>query len=156
MPPTERRGRVHTSTVTVAVIDPDVAVDDAFSCRSDNDFHIEWFSGSGAGGQHRNRHMNSCRVRHIPTGITEARQGRERASNLRDAKAAIITALDAAMKGKMSGKQAAVRKNQVGTGQRADKSVTIRFQDDRVSHHGSDKTMSASRYMKGYMDEVWG
>lgn len=141
--------------MTVAVIDPDVAIDDAFSRRSDDDFRIEWFSGSGAGGQHRNKHQNSCRVHHIPTGISEARQGRERISNLRDAKAAIFVALDDAMRGKVSGEQAAVRKDQVGTGQRADKTVTIRFQDDRVSHHDSGKTMTATRYMKGFMDEVW-
>lgn len=141
--------------MTVAVIDPDVAADDAFSRRSDDDFRIEWFSGSGAGGQHRNKHQNSCRVHHIPTGISEARQGRERTSNLRDAKAAIMAALDAAQNGQVSGELAATRKGQVGTGQRADKSVTIRFQDDRVSHHGSGKTMTVTRYMKGFMDEVW-
>lgn len=48
-----------------------------------------------------------------------------------------------------------IRKNQVGSGQRADKSVTIRFQDDKVSHHMTDKTMSATKYMRGFMDEVW-
>lgn len=155
VPPTERRGRVHTSTVTVAVIDPSVAADDAYARRSDDDFRIEWFSGSGAGGQHRNKHQNSCRVHHIPTGISEARQGRERISNLKDAKAAIFATLDAAARGQVSGEQAETRKGQVGTGQRADKSVTIRFQDDKVTHHGSGKTMSCSRYMKGFMDEVW-
>ena len=141
--------------MTVAVIDPDVAADDAYARRSDDDFRIEWFSGSGAGGQHRNKHQNSCRVHHIPTGISEARQGRERISNLRDAKAAIMAALDAASAGQVGAEQAATRKGQVGTGQRADKSVTLRFQDDRVSHHGSGKTMTVARYMKGFMDEVW-
>lgn len=139
----------------MAVIDPSVQVDDAYMRRSDNDFRVEWFSGSGAGGQHRNKHANSCRVYHIPTGLVEARQGRERVTNLRDAKAAIIASLDAAMRGSVAGEIAGVRKGQVGSGQRADKTVTIRFQDDKVSHHESGKTMSATRYMKGFMDDVW-
>lgn len=142
--------------MTVAVIDPSVSADGAFARRGDDDFRIEWFSGSGAGGQHRNKHQNSCRVHHIPTGISEARQGRERITNLRDAKAAIFATLDAAAQGEIAGAQAGARKDQVGTGQRADKSVTLRFQDDRVTHHASGKTMSAARYMKGFMDEVWG
>lgn len=146
---------MHTSTVTVAVIDPDVSGDDAFLRRSDDDFRIEWFSGSGAGGQHRNKHQNSCRVHHIPTGLSEARQGRERTTNLREAKSAIISSLDAALRGQIGGELAATRKDQVGSGQRADKTITIRFQDDRVSHHANGKTMSAVRYMKGYMDDVW-
>jgi peptide chain release factor 1 len=155
IPPTEKRGRVHTSTVVVAVIDPEIAVSDAFARRSDDDFRIEWFSGSGAGGQHRNKHQNSCRVHHIPTGLSEARQGRERLSNLRSAKEAINAALDAAMAGEKGAALSVDRKEQMGTGMRGDKSVTIRFQDDRVTHHGTDKTMTASRYMKGFMDEVW-
>lgn len=137
------------------MIDPSVQVDDAYTRRSDNDFRVEWFSGSGAGGQHRNRHCNSCRVYHIPTGLVEARQGRERVTNLRDAKAAIIASLDAAMRGSVAGEIAGVRKGQVGSGQRADKTVTIRFQDDKVSHHESGKTMSATKYMKGFMDDIW-
>jgi len=130
-------------------------VSDVFARRGDDDFRIEWFSGSGAGGQHRNKHQNSCRVHHTPTGLSEARQGRERVSNLRDAKEAIIRALDAAQKGEEGSVLAAERKGQVGTGMRGDKTVTIRYQDDKVSHHVTGKTMTTTRYMKGYMDEVW-
>jgi peptide chain release factor 1 len=155
VPPTERRGRVHTSTVTVAVVDPNVTISDVYSMRKDTDFRIEWFSGSGAGGQHRNKHQNSCRVHHIPTGLSEARQGRERTANLRDAKEALNRLLDQAARGELGSVLASERKDQVGTGMRGDKTVTIRFQDDRVTHHETGKSMSAARYMKGYMDEVW-
>jgi peptide chain release factor 1 len=146
---------VHTSTVTVAVIDPDIIASNVYAKRSDDDFRIEWFSGSGAGGQHRNKHQNSCRVHHIPTGLSEARQGRERNANLKSAKEAINALLDQAQRNELSSIQSETRKDQVGSGMRGDKTVTIRFQDDRVTHHVTGKSMSASRYMRGYVDEVW-
>ncbi len=50
------------------------------------DFVLEWFSGSGAGGQHRNKHQNCCRIRHIATGISaQGTAHRERSANQRDA-----------------------------------------------------------------------
>jgi len=50
------------------------------------DFKLEWFSGTGAGGQHRNKHQNSCRITHIATGIMEVGQNsRERSTNQREA-----------------------------------------------------------------------
>ena len=155
MPPTEKRGRVHTSTVTVAVIDPDVAVSDAYARREDDDFRIEWFSGTGKGGQNRNKVQCSCRVIHIPTGITETRQGRERTSNLTSAKAAIFIALDAAARGESSFKQATDRKEQVGSGMRGDKRRTYRFQDDQVNDHLTNKTASTKAVMKGDIDLLW-
>ena len=57
----------------------------AFSATK-KDFKVEWFSGTGAGGQHRNRHCNCCRITHIPTGITiTGQQHRERQANLKSA-----------------------------------------------------------------------
>lgn len=155
MPPTEKRGRVHTSTVTVAVLDPDRAVNPAFDLIGDEYFRVEWFSGSGAGGQHRNKHQNSCRLIHVPTGLMESRQGRKRESNLSEAKAALIARLDAARRGEAAADLSEDRKQQVGSGMRGDKTVTIRFQDDRVQHHGTGKSMKASHYMRGMMDQLW-
>lgn len=146
---------MHTSTVTVAVMNPAVIVSDAYSRRDQSDFRIEWFSGSGAGGQHRNKHQNSCRVHHIPTGLCEARQGRERVSNLKDAMSAINELLDQAHRGEGASILSVERKDQVGSGMRGDKTTTIRFQDDKVVHHASGKIMTATKYMKGFMDEVW-
>lgn len=122
----------------------------------DGDLEIEWFSGTGKGGQHRNKHQNSCRVKHIPTGIVEVRQGRKRSANLSDAKTALSKRIAASQAESLQGVIAAEKKHQVGSGMRADKSVTIRFQDNRVTHHASGKTMRADKYMRGFMDEVWG
>jgi len=155
VPPTERRGRVHTSTVIVAVLDPDRQVDPAYLCREDSDFQVEWFSGSGAGGQHRNKHQNSCRLTHVPTGLLEARQTRSRDTSYREAREALEARLDGMAEGAQHADMAADRKAQVGSGMRGDKTVTIRFQDDRVQHHGTNRTMTASKYMKGFMDELW-
>ena len=85
VPPTERKGRVHTSTVTVAVLDPSIAQ----TAIQDRDLRVEWYSGTGAGGQYRNKHQNSCRITHIPTGIQATAQCRSRENSYTEARAAI-------------------------------------------------------------------
>lgn len=122
---------------------------------NDADLQVVWFSGTGKGGQHRNKHQNSCRVTHLPTGITESRQSREKEANLRDAKAAILARVQEREQSRHAAETAAGRKQQVGSGMRGDKSVTIRFQDDNATHHFTGKTCPASRYMKGEMDRLW-
>jgi protein subunit release factor A len=87
--------------------------------------------------------------------MSEARQGRKREANLKDAMDGLTKALDAAQRGELGAVVSTERKGQVGSGMRGDKTVTIRFQDDKVAHHMTGKTMSATRYMKGFMDEVW-
>jgi len=65
-PPTEKRGRVHTSTVMVAVINESDFAQPNYDDIDPDDFKVEWYSGTGAGGQHRNKHQNSVRLTHIP------------------------------------------------------------------------------------------
>lgn len=155
IPPTEKKGRVHTSSVTVAVLDSDVSTDTKFQQTRDEDFRIEWFSGTGKGGQHRNKKQNSCRVIHVPTGIIETRQGRKRESNLRDAKQAIIAKLTNASEQQCANTIAHVRKNQVGSGMRGDKIRTYRMQDDRVVDHNTNKKAKCSKVLKGNFDLLW-
>jgi len=85
----------------------------------------------------------------------EARQGRKRAGNLSEAKAALLARISQAKADKSASRSAHQKKSQVGSGMRADKTVTIRMQDNTVTHHGTGKTMRADRYMKGQMDKLW-
>lgn len=156
MPPTERRGRVHTSTVTVAVLDPSIITTSIYTQCADSDFRVEWTNGTiGAGGQHHQKNETCCRLTHIPTGMRETRQGRSRQANLRDAKAALITKLTQLGEQENAKAVASSRSSQVGSGMRGDKTFTIRFQDDRVTNHNNDRSMSVKQYMRGNMDELW-
>ena len=156
MPPTEKRGRVHTSTVTVSVINPNlIDNNDDYQKLSDDHFRVEWFSGTGAGGQHRNKKMNSCRLIHIPTGLVEARQGRKRESNLRDAKEALLQLLSNSQQSHRDGQLNRVKKNQIGSGMRGDKIRTYRFQDDQVVDHQTGKSARVSKVMKGKFNLLW-
>jgi peptide chain release factor 1 len=94
-------------------------------------------------------------VTHIPTGIVEARQGRKRESNLRDAKQAILAQLNQAQQNAVAKTVAAVRKGQVGSGMRGDKIRTYRMQDDLVTDHQSGKRAKGTKVMKGYFDLLW-
>lgn len=156
VPPNERRGRVHTSTVTVAVTSPGEADSrDPLLQRADADFRVEWFSGSGAGGQHRNRHLNCSRIVHIPTGLKQERQGRSREANYRDAMAALIAMLDDRLRSGSKAVEDDVRRLQIGSGMRGDKRRTYRFQDDAVVDHVTGKSMQASKAMKGGFSRLW-
>ena len=137
--------------MTVAVLDPSqqsVVIDD-------NDFRVEWFSGTGKGGQHRNKKMNSCRVIHEPSGLVETRQGRKRESNLREAKSALIKQLETQAYHQSKQELAGTRKQQVGSGMRGDKIRTYRFQDDRVHDHITNKKAKCSKIMKGRFELLW-
>lgn len=156
VPPTEKCNRTHTSTVTVAVMSSDdAAFDPKLNLTGDEHFAVEWFSGTGAGGQHRNKHQNSCRVIHLPTGISESRQTRSREDNLRDAKQALLDTL-ARKKNQMSHESSSIdKKGKLGSGMRGDKFITIQFQNDKVTHHRTGKTCTAKQWMKGHMELLW-
>lgn len=151
VPPTERKGRVHTSTVTVAVIDPEVTA----VVFNERDCDIDWFSGTGAGGQHRNKHQNSCRIVHRPTGITAVAQCRSRTNSLTEAMGIIQKRLDETVRIKYNTAIAQDRKTQVGSGMRGDKIRTYRFQDDKVQDHATNKTASVKRVLSGNFDLLW-
>lgn len=156
VPPTERKGRVHTSSVTVAVIDPSEQKHDSkLSLIGDEHFKVDWFSGTGKGGQHRNKKMCSCRVTHIPTGVTEVRQGRSREANQSDATSAIIQKLESMKNTQNHKHRSSVVRDMIGSGMRGDKIRTYRFQDDSVIDHNSNKQATCKMVMKGNFRLLW-
>lgn len=153
VPPTERKGRVHTSTVTVAVIDRDAEIG-SVSIPS-NELKVEWYSGTGAGGQHRNKHQNSCRITHIPSGVVATAQCRSRQNSYNEALEAIQQRLDNEHQRQYNSSIASDRKRQVGSGMRGDKIRTYRFQDDSVQDHLTGKRAKCSQALKGNLDLLW-
>ena len=153
VPANERRGRVHTSTVTVAVVEPRSTR--TANAPAPHTLEVRWFSGRGKGGQHRNRHRNCCEVTHRPSGLSEVRQGRVRNHNLEEATEALARRLEHARALHAEQAQASKRRAQTGTGMRADKTYTIAFQNDRATRHATGARMSAARYMQGHMDALW-
>jgi peptide chain release factor 1 len=144
---------VHTSTVTVAVLD---ANKEAGSVTIlEHDLKVEWYSGTGAGGQNRNKVQCSCRITHLPSGIVATAQTRSRQNSLRLAMSAIQEQVDTIHKTVYNNTIASDRKQQVGTGMRGDKIRTYRFQDDRVQDHNTGKTAKCSAVLKGNFELLW-
>jgi peptide chain release factor 1 len=151
VPPTESRGRIHTSTVTVAVLQ--LASETVGTVAVDTKtVRIEWFSGTGAGGQHRNKHQNSCRLIHEPTGIVVTSQQRKRDQSYATAFAELERRVIALSENQIATQTNDLRNELTGSGMRADKIRTYRFQDDQVKDHNSNKQASATKVMKGYFN----
>jgi peptide chain release factor 1 len=152
VPATESQGRIHTSTVTVAVLpeaeEVDVHIDET-------DLRIDVYRASGAGGQHVNKTESAVRITHVPTGIVVAMQ-EERSQHKNRAKAMKI--LRARMfeqqRNSLANTRAADRRSQVGTGDRSERIRTYNFPQGRVSDHRIDKTLyKIDRIMMGELDE---
>ncbi len=146
MPPTEKRGRVHTSTITVAVLDPVAADRYELDMR---DVDIKKTLGTGPGGQHRNKTESCVIATHRPTGIAarvdmrSQQQSLSMALRILSAKLADIEAVE-----RDKGRNAE-RRTQVGSGMRGDKIRTYREQDDRVTDHRTHATFRLSLWMRG-------
>lgn len=153
IPPTERRGRVHSSTVTVAVIEgrPDVSR----HAIAERDLKVRWFSGTGAGGQHRNKHQCSVELTHLPTGISRKAETRSRENSMRLAMESLQEAVSAGDAARDAARINTVRSGQIGLGMRADKRRTWRFRDDTVVDEVTGKSTSCSRAMRGRVDALW-
>lgn len=152
IPPTERKGRVHSSTVTVAVVESKKIEAVEFNAR---DFKIEWYSGTGAGGQHRNKHQNSCRITHIATGLIVTSQCRSRENSLAEAKTEMLARLSRDRSSAASSAQASDRKQQVGSGMRGDKIRTYRFQDNVTKDHQTGRSAPTNMVMNGNFHLLW-
>ena len=155
VPPTERRGRVHTSTVTVSVTDSSLKNNNKFILQDDEHFKIEWFSGTGKGGQHRNKHANSARITHLPTGLKQEKQGRKREANKTEAMKLLLQKLNEKNHQYGHANLSKIKKEQKGSGMRGDKIRTYRFQDGLVYDHQTNKKAKVNKVMKGSFDLLW-
>lgn len=147
IPPTEKRGRVHTSTVTVAVMrEPEphqFKVDE-------RDLEFTTCRGSGAGGQHRNVTDSAVQIKHKPSGLmVRCETERSQMQNKVTALALLRTRLSKQSEEMQKASFAADRKAQVGAGQRADKRRTIRQQDNQVNDHLTGRFWRYEDYVKG-------
>jgi peptide chain release factor 1 len=156
VPSTERRGRVHSSTVTVAVLGGGSAADlSRYRKRSEDDFEVQWFSGSGAGGQNRNKVMACCRIRHLPTGLVRTAQTRSRENSQRLAMEAMLAELDRAVDSAAQAATNVQRRDQVGSGERSDRRRLWAFQRDVVEDYRTGRRTRCSDAMKGRLDSLW-
>ena len=154
VPPTEKRGRVHTSTVTVAIINSN---DELYNNKiNDNDIVVEWFNGTvGAGGQNHQKTQNCARIKHIPTGIIRTGQSRSRKNSYKIAMDALLKDIIDINKKISHDHINNDRRCQIGSGMRGDKIRTYQFQSDQVKDHISGKCANLSKVMKGNFDLLW-
>ena len=120
-----------------------------------SDLRIEWYSGTGPGGQHRNKHQNSCRITHIPTGHIATAQTRSRQNSLNEAMASITKKIEGITLARQEYQEAQNRKQQVGSGMRGDKIRTYRFQDDVVKDHATGRASTCTKILNGYFELLW-
>jgi len=153
VPVTEASGRIHTSTVTVAVM-PEV--DEVDVHIDPKDLRIDTFCSSGAGGQSVNTTYSAVRITHIPTGVVvscqdERSQLKNRAKAMRTLRARIVEA----EREKQEAAIAQNRKSQVGTGERSEKIRTYNFPQNRVTDHRVGLTLhKLELVMEGDLDEI--
>ncbi|MBP0466992.1 peptide chain release factor 1 [Roseomonas sp. PWR1] len=153
VPATETQGRIHTSTVTVAVLPQAEEVEVQVS---DGDLRIDTYRASGAGGQHVNKTDSAVRITHLPTGIVVAMQ-EEKSQHKNRAKAMKVlrARLYDAQRSAADSARAADRKSQVGTGDRSERIRTYNFPQGRVTDHRIGLTLhKIDRVMLGEFDEI--
>ncbi len=153
VPVTESGGRIHTSTVTVAVL-PEA--EDVEVSINPNDLQIDTYRASGAGGQHVNKTDSAVRITHKPTGLVVTCQDqRSQYKNKDRAMAVLKSRLLEMTQSAHAGAIASDRKSQVGTGDRSERIRTYNYHQGRVTDHRIGLTLyRLESILKGYIAEI--
>lgn len=153
VPVTESSGRIHTSTVTVAVM-PEV--DDVEVDINPKDLRVDTFRASGAGGQHVNKTDSAIRITHLPTGVVVTCQDEKSQHKNKDKAMKVLKSrMFEYEKNKQQDDIANNRKSQVGSGDRSEKIRTYNFPQNRVTDHRiKERNFNVESIIDGSLDEL--
>ena len=154
VPETESQGRIHTSTVTVAVL-PEA--DEVELEINPTDLKIDVFRSSGAGGQHINKTESAVRITHLPTGlVVECQDERSQYKNKDKAMKVLRARLFEIKQQEQNEKIASERKMQVGTGDRSERIRTYNYPQGRMTDHRINLTLyRLESILNGDLDEIF-
>ena len=153
VPDTESQGRIHTSTVTVAVL-PEV--EDVVVEINEKDLKIDTYRSGGAGGQHVNKTESAIRITHLPTGIVvQCQDERSQIKNREKAMKVLKSKLYDKMQEDADKEYSQNRRAQVGTGDRSERIRTYNFPQGRVTDHRINLTLyKLEQILNGALDEI--
>ena len=147
VPPSEKRGRVHTSTITVAVLPEASEVEVQIA---PNDLDWSYCLGTGPGGQARQKTASTVLLTHRPTGLqVRCETSRSQHHNRIDALALMRAKLWVRERDRQHAARAQERREQLGSGMRGDKRRTIRCQDGTVVDHVTGRRWELRAYLRG-------
>jgi peptide chain release factor 1 len=153
VPKTEAQGRIHTSACTVAVM-PEA--DDVDIQINQNDLRVDTFCSGGKGGQSVNTTYSAVRLTHLPTNtVVQCQDERSQLKNMAKAMTVLRSRLLEKAQSEADAVEAAMRKSQVGSGDRSEKIRTYNFPQNRVTDHRVNVTLhQLDRFMEGEIESI--